>query len=519
MTLLEQRTKLGKLIKTGQRLLSRNNTQTSAVLSRTKMPFSQTEFEAWMGQINTFNSRYLKEHPQNSTIGLKFFLRKPQLSCCEEMIGILQAVFDDEEFWNKNDCVISASQPKPIQQEKNKTKSMQPIIFISHSSTDKPIADMLKDYLVGTGIPNAYIFCSSLPGNDVNQNIPSEIKGKLKNSTINIAILSRDYYESAYCLNEAGIIWFQESTPSIIIGLPEVTPETMYGFINRDNKLRRLDNSDDIAAIYDLVRMHVKETQSTMTTLNAASKKLIERYTAYLAQRTSSITATQALPSTNATLDQFTTDDEKILLYHIVSTQKRTITKSVFSKWLIQNELYGISIENAFDLLSSSGYGHLTIDSLVLDVTFFKSCTTNCELILKELQPLFDKHQQLSSQKFASMWKKDIFSDTDKLFIAYIIQNRITVLGDNWRSEQQIAEIRLWEERNLLAGCLSNNYSTCLSLFVENNLVFESDWTSTGKARQYTLCASLQAMLIDNKFEHISELEAVMAKNKADFPF
>ena len=39
---------------------------------------------------------------------------------------------------------------------------MRESIFISHRSTDKDVADMLKDFLVATGIPNDKIFCSSL---------------------------------------------------------------------------------------------------------------------------------------------------------------------------------------------------------------------------------------------------------------------------------------------------------------------------------------------------------------------
>ena len=49
----------------------------------------------------------------------------------------------------------------------------------AHSTVDGPVADMLRDYLVGSGIPNEYIFCSSLPGNDVRHNIPREVKERI----------------------------------------------------------------------------------------------------------------------------------------------------------------------------------------------------------------------------------------------------------------------------------------------------------------------------------------------------
>lgn len=48
------------------------------------------------------------------------------------------------------------------------------IIFISHRSIDKNFADILVDFLCGTGIPKDRIFCSSLPGNDVKEKYPTK---------------------------------------------------------------------------------------------------------------------------------------------------------------------------------------------------------------------------------------------------------------------------------------------------------------------------------------------------------
>gem|GEM_PF-5576183 len=39
---------------------------------------------------------------------------------------------------------------------------MNPIIFISHRTTDAKVADMLKDYLVATGIPNEMRFVKGI---------------------------------------------------------------------------------------------------------------------------------------------------------------------------------------------------------------------------------------------------------------------------------------------------------------------------------------------------------------------
>lgn len=115
---------------------------------------------------------------------------------------------------------------------------MRESVFISHCSTDKGVADMLKDFLVTSGIPNDKIFCSSLPGNDINLRISAGVKKRLKESIVNILILSKDYYESAYCLNEAGIAWYlEDEVDSIAVCLPEIDEHNMWGFLNGENKV------------------------------------------------------------------------------------------------------------------------------------------------------------------------------------------------------------------------------------------------------------------------------------------
>jgi hypothetical protein len=74
-------------------------------------------------------------------------------------------------------------------------------LFISHRSTDKEIADMLVDFFAATGLLKDYVFCSSLPGNDVKEKIPSEVKQAIIDSALNICILSNEYYQSAFCFN------------------------------------------------------------------------------------------------------------------------------------------------------------------------------------------------------------------------------------------------------------------------------------------------------------------------------
>lgn len=162
-------------------------------------------------------------------------------------------------------------------------------IFISHRTVDAEVADMIKDFLTATGIPNTKVFCSSLPGNDVNEKISPEVKNHLKNATINILILSKDYYESAYCLNEAGVAWYLDEALAIPIGLPEINHNCMVGFLNSDYKLRRLDNDGDIAYLYDMAMERLNAAVVTHSVITRETQKLKERYQTHIAGRNTDV--------------------------------------------------------------------------------------------------------------------------------------------------------------------------------------------------------------------------------------
>lgn len=158
--------------------------------------------------------------------------------------------------------------------------------FISHRTVDSKVADMIKDFLISTGVPNDKVFCSSLPGNDVNEKIAPEVKRRIVESAVNILILSKDYYMSAYCLNEAGIAWYLDGEAAVIpIGLPEVNPKNMIGFLNSDYKLRRLDDENDISYIYDTIKDHISAKDVKYSVVTQESKKLRERYASYIHSR------------------------------------------------------------------------------------------------------------------------------------------------------------------------------------------------------------------------------------------
>lgn len=371
--------------------------------------------------------------------------------------------------------------------------SERSIIFISHKSTDKEVADMLKDFLVNIGIPSELIFCSSLPGNDVKENIPVEVKDKLKHSIVNIMILSQEYYNSAYCLNELGVIWYFNDVSSIAIGLPEIEPRNMVGFYDRTNILRRLDVDTDIATIVDIVTKKTNHSVTNSTTLINESNKLIKKYGEYISKRGKQ--SNQQLK-----FDKITTDDELILLYYILKNKTIKVNKTKFLSWINQNEIKNINVENAFYLFSSKG--KLEGDEIELSRETFRLITSVGLDAFPECVECVKKHTILASDKFIEI--EDKLDDIQVLFTGYLIDQSKSTLGSRWKANEEIDSIKKWESFNDLTADLSLNYDKCLNFFIDNELVYPCSWTSENNVREYALYPSIKKYL-SNKPKELME--------------
>ena len=60
---------------------------------------SGPKFDAWMGEINIFNTRHLNQHPLHQSIKTTYSNYKKQPSSCDNMLGHLRALITDEEFF------------------------------------------------------------------------------------------------------------------------------------------------------------------------------------------------------------------------------------------------------------------------------------------------------------------------------------------------------------------------------------------------------------------------------------
>ena len=110
-------------------------------------------------------------------------------------------------------------------------------IFISHSSVNKEIADQLSAYLVRVGVKEQNIFCSSIIGQGVanGEKLNGAIGKAIRKSKLIIFLLSHDFLNSSYCIEELGVGWYlnqHHKATCFYLVLPDMPLSDLNGFVN-----------------------------------------------------------------------------------------------------------------------------------------------------------------------------------------------------------------------------------------------------------------------------------------------
>ena len=110
-------------------------------------------------------------------------------------------------------------------------------VFISHSSANKEIVEQLSSYIEKLGVPSDHIFCSSVisQGIDNGDKLGKVISEAIEKSRILVFLLSRDFVNSVYCMQELGVGWHlseQEKAKCFCLVLPDISLSEIKGFVN-----------------------------------------------------------------------------------------------------------------------------------------------------------------------------------------------------------------------------------------------------------------------------------------------
>ncbi|HCB99889.1 MAG TPA: hypothetical protein DEP42_01510 [Ruminococcaceae bacterium] len=304
---------------------------------------------------------------------------KPKGFCkCEIKILAKPSLDNDDD--NTPSTISDATnntQAPTIDTQHDKEINMEKKIFISHSSLDRKIAEALVVFLQAHRIDPNDIFCSSIPGNGVGSNIPEDIHSALKSSQFNIILLSSAYYKSAYCQNEAGVIWFRDDVPCILFACPEVDETSMEGFLNSGYIVRRLDNNEDLAYLVDQLKEIFPHSNLSNEQVAHHANHLIEQYNAAIqaspisnkiscdlsgAQQTASVKADRNPDNKleKQILDNEFSDIEMLILDCFYTTRRQAldINLSDLTSWLYEHAIYlteRTELKRAFQSFSDKG--------------------------------------------------------------------------------------------------------------------------------------------------------------------
>jgi hypothetical protein len=128
----------------------------------------------------------------------------------------------------------------------------EPLIFLSHRSSDKKYGDALEQLFTGLGINNEQLIYSSHPLHKIpiDKNIYDYLRDAFDKKIFVIILWSNEYLDSPACLNEMGAAWVTQSDyTNIYVPSFDFTNPKYYQCAVDKNKMGAvLDGSDNCKA-------------------------------------------------------------------------------------------------------------------------------------------------------------------------------------------------------------------------------------------------------------------------------
>ncbi len=171
-------------------------------------------------------------------------------------------VCEEKTPQSSDDCFFRNDNETP-----NSTCKNQPIIFISHSSSDKKYGNALRKFIIGLGVKDEQLIYTSheLNGIPMDKNIYEYLRENFNNKMFMIILWSKTYLESPACLSELGAAWVTQSdytniyVPDFDFGNPKyyecaVDTRKMGALLKNDEncKTKMIELKDKILKIFNL---------------------------------------------------------------------------------------------------------------------------------------------------------------------------------------------------------------------------------------------------------------------------
>lgn len=128
-------------------------------------------------------------------------------------------------------------------------------VFISHAATDKDLASAVVSLLKEVGVTGADIFCTSLAGHKVpaGKDFKMFIREQLRDSDVVIALISKNYLDSAFCLCEVGAVWITATKHFFPLVVPPAKFSDFDGALHGTQGMK-IDASSDLSELRDCLK-------------------------------------------------------------------------------------------------------------------------------------------------------------------------------------------------------------------------------------------------------------------------
>jgi len=126
--------------------------------------------------------------------------------------------------------------------------SKQPKVIISHSCNDSAFVSSLVTLLEAIGLNSKQLLCSSVPGYGIplGSDIYDYLREQFQNYNLHVIfVLSKNYYDSAACMNEMGAAWVLLSKYTMIL-LPSFDFKEIKGAVNPRQISIKLDADEEV---------------------------------------------------------------------------------------------------------------------------------------------------------------------------------------------------------------------------------------------------------------------------------
>jgi hypothetical protein len=151
-------------------------------------------------------------------------------------------------------------------------------LFLSHAVKDKELVDAFIELLEGgVGIEKEAIFCTSSEGQGIptGEDFNPFMRTELQHANIVVALVTENYYESAFCLCETGGAWYGEK-PFVPLLSPPVNFGDLRGALY-GKQAGLLNETRSLNEAYDRLRKFLDARDHGVARWNARRDKFIAR--------------------------------------------------------------------------------------------------------------------------------------------------------------------------------------------------------------------------------------------------